>query len=165
MRILGIDPGTRESGVVLWDSETVLYRRVQDNYSLRDDLRNGFPVGADVVVMESMTPYATGYTTMATLLFLGRLFEICDETQRKWYQVTRQAVVKHITGRAHAKKPDTRNNDTRVRDALIARFPATGGGKVPQIGIKAQPGPLYGMATHMWPALAVAITWFELEGE
>jgi hypothetical protein len=48
--------------------------------------------------------------------------------------------------------------DANVRQALIDMFPKTGGGKIPQIGTKAQPGPLYGVASHAWAAVAVAVT-------
>jgi len=48
--------------------------------------------------------------------------------------------------------------DGNIRQALIDRFPATGGGKIPQIGTKAKPGPLYGFSRDKWAALAVAVT-------
>ena len=53
---------------------------------------------------------------------------------------------------------DSRAKDANIRQALLDRFPATGGGKTPQIGTKAQPGPLYGIKSHLWAALGVAVT-------
>jgi hypothetical protein len=45
-------------------------------------------------------------------------------------------------------------NDAAVRDALLQLW----GGKVEAMGSKKAPGPLYGMASHRWSALAVAVT-------
>lgn len=42
--------------------------------------------------------------------------------------------------------------------ALLDLFPRTGGGATPQIGTKAKPGPLYGVSSHAWAALGVAVT-------
>ncbi|MNY62967.1 hypothetical protein D3C86_1998680 [compost metagenome] len=51
-----------------------------------------------------------------------------------------------------------RAKDANVRQALLDMFPRTGGGKTPQIGTKAQPGPLFGVSSHAWAALGVAVT-------
>jgi len=164
-RILGVDPGTTESGVVVWDSETndVLERYITSNAGIRNRLRRQKRLrGIGVLVVESMTPYAAGYTTMDTVLHIGQLIECARGIGWNLHQITRQAVVKHICGKK--AKDDKRGADARVREALLRRFPASGGGKTPQVGIKDKPGPLYGMKTHMWAALAVAITWLETEG-
>ena len=42
--------------------------------------------------------------------------------------------------------------------ALLDLFPRTGGGATPQIGTKGKPGPLYGVSSHAWAALGVAVT-------
>ena len=54
--------------------------------------------------------------------------------------------------------------DANVRAALIDLYPATGGGKVPQIGVKSQPGPLYGIKADLWAALAVGVVWLSQRG-
>jgi len=162
MRVLGIDPGTTESGVVVWDSET---NEVEEKYIIVNPevafMFDGALPAMGIAVIEDMTPYAAGYTTKDTLVWMGRFIESCIRQGQEYSLVTRQAVVKHLCGKK--REGDTRTNDTRIRDALIARFPATGGGKEPQVGTKGKPGPLYGMSKHMWAALAVAITWFETE--
>jgi len=58
---------------------------------------------------------------------------------------------------------NNRAKDANIRQALLDRFPATGGGKAPQIGTKKQPGPLYGVTSHLWSALAVAVTWADTQ--
>jgi hypothetical protein len=59
----------------------------------------------------------------------------------------------------------TRAKDSNIRQALLDRYPATGGGKTPQVGTRAQPGPLYGFARDAWAALAVGLAWMEKEAE
>jgi hypothetical protein len=53
--------------------------------------------------------------------------------------------------------------DANIRQALINLYPPTGGGKVPQIGVQGNEGPLYGIKSHMWAALGVAATVRKLE--
>lgn len=53
---------------------------------------------------------------------------------------------------------DLREPYEDVRKALLDLFPRTGGGATPQVGTKAKPGPLYGISTHAWAALGVAVT-------
>ena len=48
-----------------------------------------------------------------------------------------------------------------IRQALIDRF----GGKEKAIGLKKTPGPLYGISSHAWAALALAITYSDLHAE
>ena len=46
------------------------------------------------------------------------------------------------------------NRDSLVRQRLIEMF---GGDRASAVGTKAKPGPLYGVASHAWAALAVAV--------
>ena len=91
----------------------------------------------------------------------AEVFETCEwvgEFRGAWRKrghtamlVYRRDVKLHLCGTSKAK-------DSNVRQALLDLFALTGGGSTPQIGIKARPGPLYGVSSHAWPALAVAIT-------
>ena len=65
----------------------------------------------------------------------------------------RKDVVGHMCGSARA-------NDVDVRAALIDRFGGPGG-KAAAVGLKASPGPLYGISKDVWSALAIAITYAE----
>ena len=78
-------------------------------------------------------------------------------TGTKPQQVYRKDVKMHLCGSMRAK-------DTNIRQAIIDRYPASGGGKCPQIGTKKEPGPLYGVSKDIWSALAVAITYSETKG-
>ena len=44
--------------------------------------------------------------------------------------------------------------DTNIRQALIDHY---GGSKAEAIGVKAKPGPLYGIKADEWSALAIAL--------
>lgn len=50
-----------------------------------------------------------------------------------------------------------------VRASIIRRFAATGGGKIPEVGTRTEPGPLHGIRGHrLWGALGAAIAALEL---
>ncbi len=95
-----------------------------------------------------------GKTTFETVYWIGKF----SEHANPFHRITRGEVKLHLCGTARAK-------DANVRQALLDRFPSTGGGKTPQVGIKAKPGPLYGIRTHLWSALAVAVTYAEYDAQ
>lgn len=164
MLILAIDPGTEKSGWVLYEPTEmkVLDSCVKDNKSAllvlsefdvheKKDLYLVF----ERIVCQGMP---VGKETFDTVEFVGAClytyYDLWDWENRHKYTVTRHQVKIHLCGSARAK-------DANIRQAIIDRFPPTGGGKCRQIGTKKQPGPLYGVKSHCWSALAVAITWYE----
>lgn len=154
MRILAIDPGPVQSGWVIYDTdEGIIDGRVEDNATLLGFLRDGWACLPELVI-EQIASYgmAVGATVFRTCEWAGRFDAKC-----KAHWLTRGMVKMHLCGSMRAK-------DSNIRQALIDRFPATGGGKTPQIGTKACRGPLYGFKGDMWAALAVAVTWAETSG-
>lgn len=158
MRILAIDPGTNASGAVLFETES---RAVIEawpeipNIQLVHDIDRLHRFECEHLAVETMAgSYGTvvGRDVVLTLIWSGRMIQAFGAASATL--VTRADVKKHLADNQRA-------NDAAIRQALIDRYPATGGGKIPQIGTKAQPGPLYGMAKHAWAALAVAWTWAE----
>jgi len=150
MLILAIDPGTTESGWVLFDGERVHSSAVENNEAMLERVRHwqsGVTLAIEMVASYGMP---VGREVFETCVWIGRF-------QQAWHSpdqvrlVYRKDVKLHLCGSPRAKDPN-------VRQALIDLFPATGGGKCPQIGVKAKPGPLFGVSTHAWPALGVAIT-------
>jgi hypothetical protein len=91
-----------------------------------------------------------GREVFETCVWIGRFMEQWGAPDRV-NLVYRKDVKMHLCGSPRAK-------DANIRQALIDLFEPTGGGKTPQIGTKAKPGPLYGVSTHAWPALGVAVT-------
>lgn len=156
MRILGIDPGTTESAWVIYDTEAkdLIDFAIQDNQEVREavDL-----LCYELIVIEMIGSYGmpVGAEVFETCIWIGRFIEACG---LPWHLLKRGDIKLQLCNSRRAK-------DANVRQALLDRFPATGGGKTPQVGTKKQPGPLYGMKSHLWSALAVAVAWWEVNGD
>jgi hypothetical protein len=149
--IFAIDPGTRESGWVYFDPEA---RKVRDcgvapNGHLLQRIRTvGGYVMAKLhapVTLASEMMKARGMPTsndeMQTLVWIGRFMQAWhapDEVRL----IYRQDVKLELCGTMRAKDPN-------VRQALIDLLGAP--------GTKKAPGPTYGVTSHAWPALAVAV--------
>lgn len=143
MKILALDPGTRDTGWVLFDGERVTHTGVHPN--------------EDVLAM--IVGWSTPDTTMATETFQSmgmtvgqEVFETCIWIGRfvqAWHapndviRVKRTEVKLHLCGSARAKDPN-------IRQALLDAIGPP--------GTKGEPGPTYGVKSHAWSALAVAVT-------
>jgi hypothetical protein len=145
MRVLAIDPGPKESGVVLWDTfEGLLYSDVPPNIVVRDNIikndMRGQELRWDAMAIENIRGYGivAGDDTFDTCIWIGRF-----DPWGSAMLIPRKEIKRHLCG-------NTTTNDKYVRQALIDRIG-------PQ-GTKKNPGPLYGISGHMWAALAVAIT-------
>lgn len=152
-RILAIDPGTEQSAWVLYDGSEVLDFGIDSNEEMLCALTplSESPERPELAIeMVACYGMPVGAETFETCLWIGRFIERFGGGEK----VYRKDVKMHLCHSMRAK-------DGNVRQALIDKFPATGGGKVPQIGTKKQPGPLYGVASHVWSALAVAVTYAE----
>ena len=162
MIILAIDPGPERSAWCRFDSHQQLV--AAHGYDANDAMLElfidwQFEIEFDRLAIEWVESYgmAVGKDVFQTVRWIGRF-------EQAWYRtpvelVPRKAVKITLCNSMKAK-------DGNIRQALIDRFPATGGGKIPQIGLKASPGPLYGVSSHVWSALAVAVTAAErLKGE
>lgn len=155
--ILAIDPGTTESGWVVYDpiAPAVVKSGVSENPVVEVTIQNVTGRG-HVAVCERIRGYGmpVGASVFETCEWTGRFHAACCCPQTRWHWLERRDVKLHLCGSSRAK-------DANVRQALIDKFPPTGGGKRPQIGTKKQPGPLYGVTSHAWAALAVAVTFVE----
>lgn len=153
-RILAIDPGTTESAALVYETsrQMVLIVGIIPNEAIIIALDEW----NDAVVCEwvECMGMPVGKTTFETVYWIGKFSEHADP----FHRITRREIKLHLCGSARAK-------DANVRQALLNRFLPTGGGKTPQVGTKAKPGPLYGIRTHLWSALAVAVTYAECEGK
>lgn len=154
MTILAIDPGTYKSGIVVYDpvSNTIEHQGIHDNSALARMLRYekgaGYEFDEFAIEMIARQGMPVGQETFDTCVWIGRFIEAYGKEPAL---IKRRDVKMCLCGSMRAK-------DANIRQAILDRFPCTGGGKTPQIGTKKDPGPLYGMASHMWAALAVAIT-------
>jgi hypothetical protein len=137
---IGIDPGPRESAIVVWDGVAVLSARDVPNSAVPHALAGvsaaiacewvecfGMAVGREVFE----TVFAVGTFSAAATLRL----------------IPRRDVKLHLCASLRAK-------DANIRQALIDRFGI--------VGTKKNPGPLFGISQHRWAALAVAVTAHDL---
>jgi len=149
-QFLAIDPGPKVSAWIIYSTDHgPVHRAIQPNGSVRKIVRDtrlhlaiemiasyGMPVGKDV---------------FETVLWAGRFVDNAPSYEL----VYRKDVKMELCGSMRAK-------DANIRRALLDRYPATGGGKTPQIGTQSKPGPLHGFKSHLWAALGVAETYAEL---
>lgn len=143
VNILAIDPGTRESGWVLWNGSSVAYSGIQGN----DDVLRMVAGWKDaetrlaIEVMQAMGMPA-GQEIFETCIWIGRLIQAW-RAPAEVIRVKRTEVKLHLCGSARAKDPN-------VRQALLD--------KIGKPGTIKDPGPTYGVKSHGWSALAVAVT-------
>lgn len=154
VRILAIDPGYEQSAYVLWNGDFVLEHAIEPNDDLLARLSSGaWRVGGiDAVVFESIESYgmAVGREVFETVFWTGRLFEQARHKSLIVERLPRKAVKLHLCQSARAQ-------DSNIRVAILDRF----GGKERAIGKVKTPGPLFGIKSHEWAALALGMTWLD----
>lgn len=145
-RLLAIDPGPEQSACVIFDCVTqrIVDCEIVENLAMVWNVKNR---DVDAVAIEMVACYgmAVGVDVFETVYWIGRFAQAWDN-DAKLHRVTRMQVKMAI---CH----DSRAKDTNIRQAILDRY----GGKS-AIGTKKQPGPLYGVKSHIWAALAVALT-------
>lgn len=151
MRILAVDPGTTQSAFVTWNGTALVdeYGLVT-NDALLAYLHRLRPL--PVVVLEQIESFGmpVGREVFTTVKWCGRFIEACEQGGGRWAEVPRRQVKLHICGHARA-------TDANIRQALIDR--------IGPIGTKKSPGPLHGLKGHEFQALAVAVTYYDLNND
>lgn len=150
--ITAIDPGYEQSAVLTLDAGTLTDHRIAPNAQVLDWLRESTLGG--VLVLEQVESFgmAVGREVFETVYVTGRFAEAWFP---RWVErMPRRMVKSHLchSGRA---------TDANIRQALIDRFGPT---TEKAIGTKKQPGPLYGIKSHEWAALALAVTFDDQHG-
>ena len=138
--ILAIDPGPLKSAFVRWDGWRVIDCALIDNDEIRDVIsmnRRKCTIAIEMIASYGM---AVGADVFQTCVEIGRMQEVAEGRAEL---VFRRDVKLHLCGSARAKDPN-------IRQALLDRFGP--------VGTKKAPGPLYGVKSHIWSALAVAVT-------
>jgi hypothetical protein len=139
MRLLALDPGTTQSAYVLWDGRRVLEAAILPNTDLIEILAAG-RIPCELMACEMIASYgmAVGREVFETCVWIGRFLQAHRGPHRLVY---RKDVKLHLCGSPRAK-------DANIRQALLDKHGA--------VGTKKNPGPLYGIKSHAWAALAVA---------
>lgn len=158
--LICIDPGTDTSGIVHLDSVT---RKVLESHSkapndevidMLEMIKTYRPEYKMVYEMIACYGMPVGASTFGTCVWIGRFIQTFGAD--RCISVFRKEVKSVICGSMKAK-------DSNVMQALKDRYMPTGGGKNPAVGTKKQPGPLFGMASHAWSALAVGHTYLDIQ--
>ena len=89
---------------------------------------------------------------MDTLVWIGRFYQRVGFSNK--FLVARSKIKHHLCNSVSAK-------DKNISAAVKNRYQPTGGGSDPHKGTKNQRGPLYGMKSHTFSALAVGIAFLE----
>ena len=141
MTIYGLDPGTTHSALIclvgdqagggIYKNSDLLSRLMADR-------------SMDMLVIEQIEAMgmAVGAETFETVFWSGRFAQAWEP--RQWARITRRAVKLYLCGSMRAK-------DANIRQALIDKW----GG----IAATKKGGALYGIKSHLWAALAVAVTY------
>ena len=136
--ILALDPGTTHTAFVQLDQQRIVDHGHLPNAEIRQIL-----IGReyDRVACEMIASYgmAVGASTFETCVWIGRFIEVARVDVEL---IFRKDIKLFLCGTMRAK-------DANIRQALID--------KIGPQGTKAQPGPTYGIKSHSWAALAVAV--------
>jgi len=143
--ILAIDPGTTHSGVVVFDGCGAREAYVAPNDQVIQHIQ--LWAWPDIAI-EMIASYGmpVGAEVFETVRWIGR-FQQAFHFPERVKLVFRKDVKMHLCGTPRAK-------DANIRQALIDKLGAP--------GTKKDPGPTYGVKSHAWAALAVAVTAMEI---
>lgn len=146
--ILGIDPGTTESGYALigadWRDAGPAQAGVMDNRQvLKRITRYHLEHGASVAI-EMVSSYGArvGQTTFDTVVWIGRMVQLCESHGIRYRLIKRHEVKKQIA-------PGQKSNDAVIRRKMIEAMGWSNEdtrANAKRIGLK----------SHAWQALAVA---------
>jgi len=149
--ILAIDPGSEQSAwLVLGDDRQPVDFSIQSNETIVDWIEESEPDGTETLAIEMISSYGmpVGRTVFETCVWIGRFIQAWTGPHAFVY---RREVKLHLCNSSRAK-------DGNVRAALIDQY---GGDKRTAVGVKKEPGPLYGISKDVWAALGVAVTYHD----
>jgi hypothetical protein len=153
MTLYGLDPGTTQSALGWVTAVSPAQGMIWSNPDLLAALRRGSGAAQPaILVIEQIEGMgmAVGREVFETVCWAGRFCEAWEAHGWPVVWLTRRAVKLHLCGTSRAK-------DTNVRQALLDRY----GGKA----ATKKGGPLYGMKSHLWSALALAVTYRETQDQ
>jgi hypothetical protein len=139
--VLALDPGTTKSAFIVWDGSRVRNSGIIENAALLELFKSGDLMPYDFAAIERMANMGqrVGEEVLATVWWSGRFYEALSRKSHVT-RPYRTAIKKHL-GCGRGKDKD-------VRAALIAKWG--------EVGTKRNRGPLWGVSSHIWAALAVA---------
>jgi hypothetical protein len=141
--IMGVDPGPDQSAYVIFGTSGIAASEIVQN----EEMLNVFwryRESCPYVFCEHIASYgmAVGASVFETCVWIGRFWQRSFDHAFHFRRVFRRDIKLHLCNSPRAK-------DANVRQALLDRLG-------PQ-GTKKAPGPTYGVKSHEWAALAVAV--------
>lgn len=151
MNLYAIDPGTEQSAIVRIDGNGV-HGYIWRNEDLIRHLPTFQPAGHLVIEQIQSYGMAVGREVFETVFWSGRFAQAwaAVSDQHTWSMLPRRDVKLTLCGSPKAKDPN-------IRQALLDRY---GGAASAKKG-----GPLAGIKSHLWAALAVAEAYKQIEQE
>lgn len=149
MNILAIDPGTYESGYVVWDGKSIIAYGKVDNHKMLKIIADP-PWDVELLAVERVASYGqrVGQEVFDTCMWTGRFIQAADAKLLAFKLIYRMTIKKYLIGSHTAKDADIRR---RLLDVVG-----------PQ-GTKKAPGPTYGIKSDIWQALALGYVCYETE--
>lgn len=151
MTLYALDPGPKQSALVALHQDGSVVGSILPNSDLLWRLKAGTTWTPAHLVIEEITSYGmpVGAETFDTCVWIGRFAQAWESFSAlgvSWSLLPRKAVKLALCGTLKAKDPN-------IRQALIDRY---GGPQSVKKG-----GPLYGIKSHCWAALALAVAYQE----
>ena len=146
---IGIDPGPTNCGLVVYDTERGRVLEAYKALSVDDALSRLEHLVCSHVAIERVQSYGiAGGSLLRTAEVCGRLQQrALDEGHSVTLHYRREVLrALDVTGKG--------NRDSLGRHRLIEMH---GGTREAAVGTKKAPGPLYGVSSHAWQALAAAV--------
>lgn len=147
--LLAIDPGYESSALVCFSGMRIDSCQYLPNPDLAHALRHEIAWDGADLVLEQIESFGmpVGREIFGTVFWTGRF----AEAHQGWViLMPRRAVKMHLCHSARA-------TDANIRCALMDRH----GGRIAAIGVKQDPGPLYGVTRHGWSAVALGVTYLD----
>jgi hypothetical protein len=139
--IYGVDPGEKDTGWVIWNGKRVLEMGITPNEEFLERLRastESIPLYIEMIASYGMP---VGKSTFETVVWIGRFIEVWSIQGYPWQFCYRTNIRTHHCNSSKA-------GDANVAQALRDKY----GDK----GTKKQPGPFFGVRSHIWSAVAIA---------
>lgn len=149
--ILSVDPGNKESAYALLDQDLrpLEFGKVENETLL--DVIDNFARIDNKFVIEMVASYgmAVGKEVFETVFWIGRFWQEASNCGygRGLTKIYRKDVKINLCNSMKAK-------DGNIRQALIDRFGV--------VGVKKNPGWFYGVSKDVWSAIAVGVTFADM---
>lgn len=160
--ILGIDPGTTQSGFVVFNAKENIpvYSGKFNNQEVLQlifDMSIFYPQNVTVVIERFAPQSNIGMSTVTSIHWAGRFYECAVEHYFPVYRIYRRDIKKHLLGKFDKSKGSA---DSQIRKELVKRFAKFDfkNGK----GSKDNPDTLYGFShSDTYSALAVVVAYLD----